>query len=961
MNNKHFLFLIGLFISFSASPQNYNITFQVDMSTVDSTTFTTPEVNGTFNSWCGSCTSMSDLDGDNIWDITISLAAGSYEWKFSADNWGIQETLLPGSPCTVTNFGFTNRTLTVSGDSTLPVVCWESCGGCSSGPSAYDVTFEVDMRGVSQSFTTPEVNGGFNGWCGNCWAMTDADGDSVWQFQMIFSPGDSLEWKYSADNWTIQEDLDSSLSCVSINYDPGAPNGWGYVNRVAVVNSDTTFSSPWNLCGISTIDGCADSLAVNYDSLATNDDGSCLYSTVFNVDMNCDSSSFGFVHLESPSFGWCGGCVPMSDPDGDNVHSVTVDLPLGNFEYKYAVDNFSNQEDLVDDMLAGGACAPITDYFSYANRLVSVIAGTTTYDTYGSCDACLPGCTDSLALNFDPLANFDSGTCVYCTYGCTDTLACNFDPLATCDDGSCLTNYGCTDALACNFDPLANCDDGSCLTNYGCMNPAALNYDSLATCPDSCIFPQVTYGCTDSTALNYNPLATIDDSSCVYCVYGCMDSLACNFNVLATCDDGSCLTNYGCTDTLACNFDPLANCDDGSCLINYGCTDTLACNFDPLANCDDGSCLINYGCTDTLACNFDPLAACDDGSCLSVYGCTDPLATNYDPLATCEDSSCVYGYYVTFQLDLRGVTSISYIIPEVNGMFNGWCGNCNPLEDLDGDSIWETTLLLDSGTYEYKYSVDNFTVEENLFAGDSCTVSNFGFTNRILHVDQDTILPPVCWELCDDCDSGPSSYSVTFRLDMSEYIGPPFTTPEVNGTFNNWCGSCWAMEDLDGDNIWEFSALLGAGDTVLYKYSADNWNIQEDLDSSLSCVSIGYDPSAPNGWGYVNRSQIIDAEMILDVVCWNDCVGCQGQSSVIQNGLNTTAIYPNPSTGVVHIKSKEQLNRFDIYNVLGELIYSEKPVINKHEVSISVQKTGLYYISLYTKKGVVNKKITIQK
>ena len=99
-------------------------------------------------------------------------------------------------------------------------MCWESCSSCSSGPSAYDVTFELDMRGVTQPFTTPEVNGVFNGWCGNCWQMADADGDSIWQLQMSFAPGDSLEWKYSADNWNIQEDLDSSLSCVTINYDP---------------------------------------------------------------------------------------------------------------------------------------------------------------------------------------------------------------------------------------------------------------------------------------------------------------------------------------------------------------------------------------------------------------------------------------------------------------------------------------------------------------------------------------------------------------------------------------------------------------------------------------------------------------------------------------------------------------------------------------------------------------------
>ena len=41
----------------------------------------------------------------------------------------------------------------------------------------------------------------------------------------------------------------------------------------------------------------------------------------------------------------------MSDLNGDGVHSVIVDLPLGNFEYKYAVDNFSSDESLIDDML----------------------------------------------------------------------------------------------------------------------------------------------------------------------------------------------------------------------------------------------------------------------------------------------------------------------------------------------------------------------------------------------------------------------------------------------------------------------------------------------------------------------------------------------------------------------------------------------------------------------------------
>ena len=69
------------------------VTFQVDMSTV-STSFTTPEVNGTFNSWCGACWTMTDSNGDNIWDATGRVLKGaSHEFKFSADNWSIQENL----------------------------------------------------------------------------------------------------------------------------------------------------------------------------------------------------------------------------------------------------------------------------------------------------------------------------------------------------------------------------------------------------------------------------------------------------------------------------------------------------------------------------------------------------------------------------------------------------------------------------------------------------------------------------------------------------------------------------------------------------------------------------------------------------------------------------------------------------------------------------------------------------
>ena len=112
--------------------------------------------------------------------------------------------------------------------------------------------------------------------------------------------------------------------------------------------------------------------------------------TTFNVDMSCAPEGFTNVFVTGPWCGWCANDVynTMTDDDGDGIYSVTVTIenaaPGDLVEYKYGINGFDDQENLINDMNSGAACAPVTDYSGYANRQIP--AGDTANDFYGTCD-----------------------------------------------------------------------------------------------------------------------------------------------------------------------------------------------------------------------------------------------------------------------------------------------------------------------------------------------------------------------------------------------------------------------------------------------------------------------------------------------------------------------------------------------------------------------------------------------
>jgi hypothetical protein len=239
---KKITFLFSLLVSLVAFGQTSDVTFQVDMNNYAGS-FTTPEINGTFNNWCGNCAVMTDANNDGIWEVTVTGLSDSIEFKFSYDNWAGQESLQPGSACTKTSGSFTNRFMHITGDTTLAPVCWESCGPCSGAPSSAKVTFRVDVTDYAGTFTDINLNGTFNNWCGACAAMTSM-GNNIYELEVIV-PADTIEYKFTSDGWTDQEMLTQGLPCTKTVTDPGGT----FTNRYFVPSGDTILPIVcWEAC-----------------------------------------------------------------------------------------------------------------------------------------------------------------------------------------------------------------------------------------------------------------------------------------------------------------------------------------------------------------------------------------------------------------------------------------------------------------------------------------------------------------------------------------------------------------------------------------------------------------------------------------------------------------------------------------------------------------------------------------
>ena len=131
---------------------------------------------------------------------------------------------------------------------------------------------------------------------------------------------------------------------------------------------------------------------VEFSTLTLNgEDVSCEAAAVETLTVTTTAcSSASSVAMTGPWWGWDPAAGPVASDNGDGTWTFTFDpAPTDDMEYLLVVDGV--QEDLVAAGSASGdwSCTPVTDYWSYANRLWTVGSGDVS-NVYGTCGTDCP-------------------------------------------------------------------------------------------------------------------------------------------------------------------------------------------------------------------------------------------------------------------------------------------------------------------------------------------------------------------------------------------------------------------------------------------------------------------------------------------------------------------------------------------------------------------------------------------
>ena len=302
-----------------------------------------------------------------------------------------------------------------------------------------------------------------------------------------------------------------TATATTVSAFPGNPN---YPTTSCLIEEQGYFEWP--------ITGCTDPLALNYDSTAVCESGSCLYES-WDCDGLGNCYDPGTGNGQYTTLAACeASCTPPFIPgctdecatnyyaaatvdNGSCIYKACLDLNATNYLWSCDCDTLKPSATINDPSCCITPCPTPETITSTTTNATNTC---TTYSADGSVYIVFSNSNSATNWNFDIYdalgttlvtsvptsgASYVATTTTSDTYSTllsgvytaqvTTSLGCTYTEQFTI--GSTGPDLGCTDPAADNYDPSAICDDGTCII-CGCPDPNANNYNPNSTTACQC-------------------------------------------------------------------------------------------------------------------------------------------------------------------------------------------------------------------------------------------------------------------------------------------------------------------------------------------------------------------------------------------------------------------------------------------------------------------------------------------
>lgn len=183
----------------------------------------------------------------------------------------------------------------------------------------------------------------------------------------------------------------------------------------------------------------------------------------------------------------------------------------------------------------------------------------------------------------------------------------------------------------------------------------------------------------------------------------------------------------------------------------------------------------------------------------------------------------------------------------------------------------------------------------------------------------------------------------TYRI---SYWRKTLSSPAANGMSGIFTGI--------GQNSTDMNVVLKAYSTITPTTAAGPWS-KDSVDYVATATETRY--FGIGGMGTVSASSQINVR--IDDINITKVTGSVGIKTI--TNTDAIAIFPNPTSGILNINAIETNSSVEVFNVIGEKVYTNSLVKGSNSVDLSGLSNGAYFVKLNSNGNITTKKVVLSK